>query len=317
MSTKSVLVTGCAGFIGSTLSERLLADGYEVIGIDCFTNNYSRWIKERNLLGLRLHPRFTFLEQHLLHTDRDLLLDKVNYVFHLAALPGVRTSWGAHFQEYVDHNILATQGLLEALRRHTHVEKVVYASSSSVYGGMTGPADEFRVPTPLSPYGVTKLSGEQLCLLYGHHYGIPIVAMRYFTVFGPRQRPDMAFHIFIKRILEGQPLTIFGDGGQTRDFTFIKDCVDANIAAMLSPVQGEAFNIGGVSHLSVLEVVRLIEKATGKQANLLWLPEVPGDPKHTFADIGKAQALLHYNPQFDVEHGLRLQIDDVKRLYNL
>ncbi|KEO83486.1 NAD-dependent epimerase/dehydratase family protein [Tumebacillus flagellatus] len=316
MNTQRVLVTGCAGFIGSTLSERLLGEGCEVIGIDCFTSNYSRWIKERNLQHLRHHPRFTFHEKNILHVNWAPLLRGVDYVFHLAALPGVRTSWGTHFQEYVDHNILATQNLLEALL-DTQVQKVVYASSSSVYGGMTGPADEERLLKPLSPYGVTKLSGEQLCLLYGHHHHIPIASMRYFTVFGPRQRPDMAFHLFIKRILEGQPLLIYGDGGQTRDFTFISDCVDANMAAMQSPHHGEVFNIGGVSHLSVLEVVRMIEKATGKHANVVWLPEVPGDPKHTYADIGKARNLLSYNPQFDVEKGLRLQIDDVKKLYNL
>lgn len=313
---KRALVTGCAGFIGSSLAERLLREGFEVVGVDCFTTNYARWIKERNLAGLLAQPHFTFHEQHLLHADWNSLLDQVDVVFHNAALPGVRTSWGSRFQEYVDHNILVTQSLLEALKQSS-VQKVVYASTSSVYGGMTGPAGEDRLPAPISPYGVSKLAAEQLCMLYVHQYGLPIVALRYFTVFGPRQRPDMAFHMFIKNILEGRPVTIFGDGGQSRDFTFIHDCVEANLAAMQAPLQGEVFNIGGISRLCVLDVVRLIEQQTGTSAHIEWLPEMPGDPRHTYADIQKAQRLLHYNPQFDIEKGLRLQIDDIKQLYKL
>lgn len=315
MKRKRALVTGCAGFIGSTLSERLLREGYEVYGIDAFVNNYDRWVKERNLQGPLAHPQFRFFERDLRCLAFDELLDRVDVVFHQAALPGVRTSWGSQFQEYVDHNILVTQALLEAAK-DSHVQKIVCASSSSVYGGMSGPTDETIMPQPISPYGVTKLAAEQLCQLYAAVYGVPVVSLRYFTVFGPRQRPDMAFHKFIKSVLCGQPIEIYGDGEQSRDFTFIDDAVTANLLAAAAPVKGVVFNIGGVSQLTVNEVISLIETHTGKNALIQRRPEQPGDPRHTFADITKARHLLGYDPQFDVEKGIRLQIEQVRRLYN-
>jgi UDP-glucuronate 4-epimerase len=316
MRRKRALVTGCAGFIGSTLSERLLKDGWEVVGLDAFISNYDRRIKEHNLAQLLLHPRFRFFENDLRNLSFRELLAAVDVVFHQAALPGVRTSWGSQFQEYVDHNILVTQALLEAAK-DVHLHKIIYASSSSVYGGTEGPTDEHRTPQPISPYGVTKLSAEQLCQLYAKAFGVPVVSLRYFTVFGPRQRPDMAFHKFIKSILAGQPIQVYGDGKQSRDFTFIDDAVTANLLAATSTVSGEVFNIGGISHLTVREAISLIEKHTGKQATLHHLPEQPGDPKHTFADITKAKTLLGYDPQFDVEKGIALQIQQVRSLYNL
>ncbi|TCP59432.1 UDP-glucose 4-epimerase [Tumebacillus sp. BK434] len=316
MKRKRALVTGSAGFIGSTLSERLLREGYEVYGIDAFVHNYDRRLKEQNLQGLLTNPQFHFWERDLRCLDFDELLSRVDVVFHQAALPGVRTSWGAQFQEYVDHNILVTQALLEAAK-HSHVQKIVCASSSSVYGGMSGPTDETVTPQPVSPYGVTKLAAEQLGQLYANVFGVPVVSLRYFTVFGPRQRPDMAFHKFIKNVLSGEPIDIYGDGEQSRDFTFIDDAVTANLLAATSPVAGEVFNIGGVSQLTVNEVIALLETHTGKTALLRRLPEQPGDPRHTFADISKARQQLGYDPQFDIEKGIWLQIQQVRSLYNL
>lgn len=311
-----ILVTGCAGFIGSTLSESLLRAGYNVIGLDCFQPNYDRQIKERNLSWLIEQPRFRFLEQNLTSISLNELLADITYVFHLAALPGVRTSWGNHFKEYVDHNILATQRLLEAIK-DSKIKKMVYASSSSIYGGMEGPTNEERTPHPFSPYGVTKLSAEQLCQLYAKNFGIPVISLRYFTVFGPRQRPDMAFHRMIIRILLGQPVPIYGDGEQSRDFTYIEDIVTANLLAMQASLSEEVFNIGGVSHLTVNEVISLIEHHIGKTAIRQYLPIQTGDPKHTWANISKAKNLLGYDPQFDVEQGIALQVKDIKTLYQL
>ncbi|ASS75143.1 UDP-glucose 4-epimerase [Tumebacillus algifaecis] len=316
MKRKCALVTGCAGFIGSSLSERLLREGYAVIGIDAFLHNYDRWVKEQNLRNLLEHPQFRFFERDLRTLSFSELISRVDVVFHQAALPGVRTSWGTQFQEYVDHNILVTQALLEAAK-DSNLNKIVCASSSSVYGGMNGPTEETQAPHPISPYGVTKLAAEQLCQLYASQFGVPVVSLRYFTVFGPRQRPDMAFHKFIKSVLTGQPIEIYGDGEQSRDFTFIEDAVTANLLAANSPLTGEVYNIGGISRLNLNEVLSMIESHTGKQANRCLLPAQPGDPKHTFADIRKAQTHLGYDPQFDIEHGIRLQIEQVKSLYNI
>ncbi|HEU4965466.1 MAG TPA: NAD-dependent epimerase/dehydratase family protein, partial [Bacilli bacterium] len=199
---KRALVTGCAGFIGSTLTERLLREGYTVTGIDVFTNNYARALKERNLERLRHHPDFTFIEQDLLNVPLTSLLSKTDVVFHQAAMPGVRQSWGQEYQEYVNCNILATQRLLEAVR-HSTIDKLVYASTSSVYGVTDGPTSEEHPTRPISPYGQTKLAGEQLCQLYHHNFQVPYVALRYFTVYGPRQRSDMGFHKFIRALLLG------------------------------------------------------------------------------------------------------------------
>jgi UDP-glucuronate 4-epimerase len=313
---RKVLVTGCCGFIGSSLCQTLLADGYHVIGIDGFTSNYERWIKERNLQPLKQLDNFYFIEGNLATFQIAPLLDKVDYVFHLAAIPGVRTSWGESFTEYVENNILVTQMILEAVK-DSSVQKMVYASSSSVYGEMTGPTDEQQTPHPISPYGVTKLAAEHLCQLYARNFQVPVISLRYFTVFGPRQRPDMAFHKMIYAVLQDRPLTIFGDGEQSRDFTFIKDAVAANISAMESPYSGEIFNIGGISRLRVNEVITIIEKLTGKKAKRHYLTEQPGDPKHTWANITKAKTMLQYDPQFDVEKGIYLQIQDLKILYGL
>src|SRR5436190_6883622 len=225
------LVTGAAGFIGSTLSERLIADGATVVGLDCFTDYYPRERKEHNLTLLRQSPGFTLVEAAIADADWATLLDGVSCVFHLAAQAGVRKSWGRDFRVYTVNNVEATQILLEACQGRP-IERLVYASSSSVYGDdVPIPMREDARPQPVSPYGVTKLAAEQLCHLYHVNYGVPTAAMRYFTVYGPRQRPDMAFHRFIRAAIRSESITLYGDGEQTRDFTFVADAVAATIAA--------------------------------------------------------------------------------------
>jgi YbgC/YbaW family acyl-CoA thioester hydrolase len=225
------LVTGAAGFIGSTLVERLLGQGARVTGIDCFTDYYPRPVKERNLQGPRASDRFTFVEAALQETDLGPLLEGVTHVFHLAAQAGVRRSWGREFQVYTVNNIEATQVLLEACVGRP-IERLVYASSSSVYGDNTPvPMREDTLPQPVSPYGVSKLAAEQLCYLYSVNHGVPATSVRYFTVYGPRQRPDMGFHRFLSAALRDEAITVYGDGEQTRDFTFVADAVSATIAA--------------------------------------------------------------------------------------
>src|SRR5216684_4509257 len=224
-------VTGVAGFIGSTLAERLLREGADVVGIDCFTDYYPRAAKERNLSSCVNHERFRFVESRIQEADLGALLADRTHVFHLAAQAGVRKSWGRDFAVYTENNIAATQVVLEACVK-APIERLVYASSSSVYGDdVTLPVREDALPQPVSPYGVTKLAAEQLCYLYHANYGVPAVSLRYFTVYGPRQRPDMGFHKFLRAVERNEPITVFGDGEQTRDFTFVADAVGATIAA--------------------------------------------------------------------------------------
>ncbi len=232
------LVTGAAGFIGSHLAETLVARGYRVIGVDAFVDFSPRSMKEANLIDLCQAPTFQFIEADLRTTDLVTLLTGIDYVFHLAAQAGVRTSWGDGFAAYVEHNVLATQRLLEAAQQRG-VRRVIYASSSSVYGETpTLPAREDSPPLPISPYGVTKLAAEHLCRLYTIGHELPTISLRYFTVCGPRQRPDMAFHKFIHALLRDEPLPVYGDGEQSRDFTYVGDIVAATLAAMGHGVPG-------------------------------------------------------------------------------
>ena len=224
-------MTGAAGFIGSNLSENLIDSGNHVIGVDCFTDYYPKEQKLANLKNLLSHGSFTFLEEDIVSLNLDKLLEGIDYVFHEAAQPGVRSSWGSNFEVYTRNNISATQRLLEASRK-VKLKKFVYASSSSVYGDCPLPMREDRLTRPVSPYGVSKLAAEHLCYLYWKNYAIPTVSLRYFTVFGPRQRPDMAFNRFIRAILKGDEITVFGNGSQTRDFTYVSDIVQANVLAM-------------------------------------------------------------------------------------
>jgi UDP-glucose 4-epimerase len=310
------LVTGVAGFVGSHLAERLVREGHEVVGIDCFVPYYPRWMKEQNLEGLCSHPRFRFIEANLIDVDLPALLAQgIECIFHQAAQAGVRASWGKEFAEYTSLNILGTQQLLEAAKACA-LRKFVYASSSSVYGDVTTlPMREDALPKPLSPYGVSKLSAEHLCYLYWKNYGVPSIALRYFTVYGPRQRPDMAFHRFFRLLLEDRAIPIYGDGEQTRDFTFIDDIVEANILAAQSTVSGEALNIGGGTTVTLRGAISLCEAVSGKRAQLDMRPEEKGDVRQTLADVSRARQQLGYQPKVDLQEGLTAEWQWVRRLY--
>ena len=299
------LGTGVAGFIGSTLADRLLADGEDVVGIDCFTDYYPRDYKERNLSAARAHPRFRFVESRIQDVDLPALLKDRTHVFHLAAQAGVRKSWGRDFAIYTVNNIEATQALLEAACGMTTLQRFVYSSSSSVYGDLVAmPMREDALPQPVSPYGVSKLAAEQLCYLYYSNYGVPTVSLRYFTVYGPRQRPDMGFHKFLRATIQGQPITVFGDGDQTRDFTFVSDAVAANVAAAKQGVPGRVYNIGGGSRVSVNQVLEMIGRIAGRKPLVHVDPVQKGDMRHTYADTSLARADLGYQPTVGLEEGL-------------
>ena len=303
----TALVTGAAGFIGSHLTEALLDRGWQVTGLDCFTDYYPRPLKEANVAANAGRPGFHFIQGSLQHTDLAALLDDKTHVFHLAAQAGVRKSWGRDFRTYTDHNIDATQRLLEAcVGRPLH--RFVYASSSSVYGdNVTIPMREDALPQPVSPYGVTKLSAEQLCYLYHVNYGVPTEAMRYFTVYGPRQRPDMAFHRFIKAALNDEPITLYGDGEQTRDFTFVTDAVEATIAAGERGVPGRAYNVGGGSRVSMNQVIEIIARLAGKRLDVRREPVQKGDMRDTYADTTLARTDLGFAPRVSLEHGIEAE----------
>ncbi|MBI3990288.1 MAG: NAD-dependent epimerase/dehydratase family protein [candidate division NC10 bacterium] len=301
------LVTGAAGFIGSHLSRRLLAEGHEVIGLDGFTDYYPRWLKERNLQPLLSHPAFSFLDADLLRADLEPLIRTVDYVFHQAAQPGVRGSWGKGFEPYVDNNVKATQRLLEAVKEHGEkVKHLVYASSSSVYGNAPElPLHEEVLPRPFSPYGVTKLAAEYLSLLYHENDGLPVTALRYFTVYGPGQRPDMAFHKFLKALFAGEEILIYGDGEQTRDFTYISDAVEANLLALKEVAVGKVFNVGGGSRVTVNAILRLLQEITGVKPRVRYQKAQRGDMRHTTADIRRAREILGFSPKVSLEEGLK------------
>ena len=301
------LVTGVAGFVGSSLAERLIREGHEVIGVDCFTDYYARSIKEENLKGLLKEEQFTFFEADVSWVNLGEFLNGVDYVFHQAAQAGVRSSWGDEFNIYTSNNVLATQRLLEACKGFA-MKRFIYASSSSVYGDSEElPLREQSFLKPVSPYGVTKLAGEYLCYSYWKNFDIPVVSLRYFTVYGPRQRPDMAFHRFIKAMLNDENIEIYGDGEQTRDFTFISDAIEGNMLAMKSDAAGEVFNIGGGSRVSVNEVLEGIQKISGKATRIVYRDVQKGDVRHTLADTSKARKHLGYVPKIDLNTGLTEQ----------
>jgi UDP-glucose 4-epimerase len=315
------LVTGVAGFIGSHIADRLLERGFTVVGVDSFTDYYPRWMKERNIELARQNPRFAIVEDSLandnlyISAEFEQCLSGLNYVFHVAAQAGVRSSWRKTFHAYIDSNIKATQKLLEFCKGSA-IERFIYASSSSVYGDVTSlPVVESALPSPYSPYGVSKLAGEHLCNLYWRNFQVPVVSLRYFTVYGPRQRPDMAFHKFIRQMLLGQPIVVFGTGAQTRDFTHVTDVVEANMLAMQA-APGEVFNIGGGDRVTLLEVIHELEAAIGANARLERVAAQKGDVPDTWADISKAQRALGYSPKANRRHGLRAQVEWIKELYS-
>jgi nucleoside-diphosphate-sugar epimerase len=301
------LVTGAAGFIGSHLSGALLERGAEVIGLDCFTDYYPRAMKEANLDHNRARAGFRFVETRIQDADLDSVLEGVTHVFHLAAQAGVRKSWGRDFRTYTENNVEASQQLLEAcVGRPLH--RFVYASSSSLYGDRVAiPMREDAVPQPVSPYGVTKLAAEQLCYLYHANYGVPATSLRYFTVYGPRQRPDMAFHRFIRAALDGQPIVLYGDGEQTRDFTFVTDAVAGTMAAGDRGVPGRAYNLGGGSRVTVNHVLEIIGRVTGQALKVRREPAQKGDMRDTYADTTLARTDLGFAPTVSLEEGIQAE----------
>ena len=301
------IVTGAAGFIGSHLTSALLDRGAEVTGLDCFTDYYPRPIKDANLEVNRRRSGFQFVEDSVQTAPLDRLLDGATHVFHLAAQAGVRKSWGRDFRVYTENNVDATQRLLEAcVGRPLH--RFVYASSSSVYGdNVTFPMREDALPQPVSPYGVTKLAAEQLCYLYQVNHGVPAASLRYFTVYGPRQRPDMAFNRFIRAALKGEPITLYGDGEQTRDFTFVTDAVAATIAAGERGVPGRAYNVGGGSRVSVNHVLDIVARLAGRPLDIRREGSQKGDMRDTCADTSRARADLGFAPRVSLEDGLEAE----------
>lgn len=301
------LVTGIAGFIGSHLGSALLDAGNQVIGIDCFTDYYERTIKEKNLSSLTTRRGFQFVEAPIQSAPLSDLLKDIDQVFHLAAQAGVRKSWGQSFATYTVNNIEATQQLLEACVK-SKIKRLVYASSSSVYGdNVSIPMKEDVQLQPVSPYGVTKLAAEQLCYLYHVNHGVPSVSLRYFTVYGPRQRPDMAFHRFLTAVLEGRPVTLYGDGDQTRDFTFVSDAVEATLAAGKQGTPGCVYNIGGGSRISINNVLKMISNISGQQIQIAKERTQDGDMRDTYADTSMAHSDLNFRPKVSLEEGLKAE----------
>lgn len=300
------IVTGAAGFIGSHLVETLLSQGKQVIGIDHFNDYYDPKLKRKNIAHFENHPAFTLIEGDIQLLNWSVLLKGVEVVYHQAAQAGVRASWGDGFRAYTERNINATQVLLEAAKDAKNLQRLVFASSSSVYGDAeTLPTNESVCPQPVSPYGITKLASERLCLLYHKNFGVPVVGLRYFTVYGPRQRPDMAFHKFFQAVMQGQAIPIYGDGQQTRDFTYISDAIAANLAAATAPAAiGEVFNIGGGSRVVLTEIIDSMEKIVGRPIYRQHIENAKGDARHTAADVSKAQKLLGYQPQVSLVAGL-------------
>jgi nucleoside-diphosphate-sugar epimerase len=300
------LVTGAAGFVGSTLSEHLIACGDEVVGADCFTDYYERTVKEHNLIRLRETPAFRFLEVDLADAPLEALVSSVDVVFHLAGQPGVRGSWGESFEVYIRNNIRVTQRLLEA-GRGAGLKSFVYASSSSIYGDAQSlPTPETVCPKPVSPYGVTKLAAEHLCELYRRGYGIPTASLRLFTVYGPRQRPDMAFARLVRAGVGGSTFEMYGDGTQTRDFTYVDDVVRAFRNAAVKEWCGVA-NIGGGERTSLAAAVAVVEELCGPLP-IVRRPVARGDVSHTGADTALARRELGFAPETRVAAGLAAMV---------
>jgi nucleoside-diphosphate-sugar epimerase len=303
------VVTGAAGFIGSHLSERLVADGVDVLGIDAFTDYYDPAVKRQNVAGLLGADGFELLDGDLNELALPEILDGADLLFHLAGQPGVRASWGSEFEIYAQQNVLATQRLLEAARE-VDLDRVVIASSSSIYGDAASyPTGEDALPGPVSPYGVTKLASEHLGRLYWKAFDVPVVALRYFTIFGPRQRPDMAFTRFVDAALGDRPITIYGDGEQVRDFTYVADCVAATVAASRRGEPGAVYNIAGGTEATVLDVIAILEGLLGRPVARQYEPAIPGDARKTGADTSRARAALGYEPSVTLAEGIRRQLE--------
>ncbi|MGV8108439.1 NAD-dependent epimerase/dehydratase family protein [Methanospirillum sp.] len=304
-----VMVTGCAGFIGSHITDQLLKEGHEVIGIDCFTDYYAKELKEQNISGALKNTKFRLINKDIIEMSN---YPDVDIVFHQAAQAGVRSSWGKDFSIYSRYNIEATQNLLE-FYKDKNLKKFVYASSSSVYGDVSLPMHEELRLQPVSPYGVSKLAAEHLCYLYWKNYKVPTISLRYFTVYGPRQRPDMGIHKFVHANIQGKTINIYGDGTQTRDFTYVDDVVRANILAAMSDLSGQVYNIGGGTRINVNNLIALIERETGKKAIIEYSEKQKGDVTDTLADNTKAKKELGWNPVVDITDGISRYVSWINR----
>lgn len=311
------IVTGAGGFIGSHITETLLQQGHEVIGIDEFNDYYDTSFKRKNIAHLLSNPKFELIEAEIQTLDWQKLFADVDVVYHQAAQAGVRASWGQGFRMYTERNINATQVMLEAAKDAKSLQRFVFASTSSIYGDAeTLPTHEGICPAPVSPYGITKLAAERMCMLYHKNFGVPFVSLRYFTVYGPRQRPDMAFHKFFKAVIENEAIPVYGDGEQTRDFTFVSDAVAANLAAAIAPeAVGEIFNIGGGSRVVLSQVLETMEEIVGQPIKRNHIGKAMGDARHTAADITKAKKLLNWQPQVSLRDGLSKEWEWIKAIY--
>jgi nucleoside-diphosphate-sugar epimerase len=298
------LVTGAAGFIGSHLCEQLLAAGHDVLGLDAFIPYYPRAVKEANITHLRAQPRFRLLPLDLRTDSLDAAVAGVEAVFHLAAMPGLPRSW-TDFDLYQSCNVAGTHRLLDACRGAGSLKRFILASTSSVYG-RHGCGDETLPTRPISPYGVTKLAAEHLSRAWADELGLPLVVLRYFSVYGPRQRPDMGYHRFIEAILQGQPVPVHGDGLQVRGNTYVADCVAATIAALQAPL-GEVYNVGGGETANVWEILARLEKVLNRRAVIHREPARPGDQRVTIADTSKLYRHLGWRPRVSLDEGLARQ----------
>jgi len=311
------LVTGAAGFIGSHMCRRLLKERFSVIGIDSFTNFYPKWVKEKNIQPFLNDKKFEFIVGDINALNLKNLLQKTDCVFHIAAQAGVRSSWGQEFSAYTKNNIEATQKLLEE-SKEAQIKKFIYASSSSVYGFCPDlPTSEDSPLHPYSPYGVTKLAGENLCFLYFKNYGVPCISLRFFTVYGPGQRPDMAFHRFFRAAFENRPISVYGNGEQTRDFTYIDDIIEANFASIRLGKTGETYNIGGGNRKKLKDIFPIFEEICQKKVQINWQEKQWGDVLHTFASIEKAKQDLNYTPKFKLYNGLQEEWNWIQTLYSI
>ena len=304
-----VLVTGAAGFIGSHVCDRLLADGHEVVGIDCFTDYYGRRHKEANVRTALTHHNFTLVEADLRSDQLEPLLEGVDAVINEAATPGLVLSW-SDFERYESCNVYAVHRLIKACQ-DTNIERFIHASTSSVYGPVAM-GDEDHATRPISPYGVTKLAAEHLLLAHSDMFDLPVIVLRYFSIYGPRQRPDMAYRIFCERLLRGEPITVFGDGRQSRGNTFVSDCVDATVRALDRGDPGMVLNVGGGRELALLDAIGILADALGTTAEIDFQPPRPGDQQRTIADTSLAKQVLGWSPLVDPEEGLRREAEWVK-----
>ena len=309
LSSQHALVTGAAGFIGSHLCERLVAHGYRVTGVDSFNDFYPRERKEANLAGLRQVPAFELVECDLASDALEPLLLGVGEIYHLAAQAGVRGSFGETFALYTRNNITVSQRLMEAATDCASLRSFVYASSSSVYGNAAvSPTPEDLPPAPVSPYGMTKVATEQLASVYHRRSGLPVIGLRYFTAYGPRQRPDMAFHRFITRALADEDITIYGDGRQIRDFTYVSDVVEATVRAAAHGHPGTVYNVGGGEPTDLLGVMELLEELLDARVRRRFEGRADGDAHHTHADISRATADFGFAPSTSLRDGLGAQL---------